>query len=144
LLLFYLSCHSVCSLVLARVWMSDVFTVVSPAWSWNKNPEIDPSFASTTARSFPWIPTWDPHQGYIIQRFIDAHLHIVVYPWHKCHQVVELRKKVRPPYQHQPTLTDSLLFRKAVLIVPDSKELFEFHHEQIVRLNQSQNQEPLV
>jgi hypothetical protein len=28
---FHLSCHSVSSLVFARVWMSDVFTVVSPA-----------------------------------------------------------------------------------------------------------------
>jgi hypothetical protein len=41
------------SLVLARVWMSDMFTVLSPAWSWNKAPEIDPSSGSISAHSFP-------------------------------------------------------------------------------------------
>jgi hypothetical protein len=37
--------------------MPDVFTLISPAWSWNKVPEIDPSFSSTY--SFRWIRTWD-------------------------------------------------------------------------------------
>jgi hypothetical protein len=52
-------CHSVSRLVLAQVWMSDAFTVIIPTWSWNKGPEIDPSFASTLVCSFPWIPTCD-------------------------------------------------------------------------------------
>jgi hypothetical protein len=42
-LLFHLSYHSISSLVLAQVWISDIFTVVSPVRSWNKVPQIDPA-----------------------------------------------------------------------------------------------------
>jgi hypothetical protein len=51
------------------VWMSDVFIVVNPAWSWNKVLEIEASFASTSAGSCPWIPTWD-----------RIHIRVILYP----------------------------------------------------------------
>jgi glucose-6-phosphate-specific signal transduction histidine kinase len=61
----------------------------------------------------------------------------------KIHQVEEeLLKKVRP--RHNPTLTDNLPFEKAVCIVLDLMDFFEFHHTQIVRLNNNRNQELLV
>jgi hypothetical protein len=96
----------------------------------------------------PEYLTQDPRSNYRKQRFIDAlqtHLHTIMYAWHKCeiHQVeVKLHKKVRPRYHL--TLADNLPLGKAVRIVSDSMELIEFHHEQIVRLNQSRNQESLV
>jgi hypothetical protein len=49
----------------------------------------------------------------------------------------KLRKKMRPRYH--TTLADNLPFGKAVRIHPDSMELIELHHEQIVRLNQSRS-----
>jgi hypothetical protein len=70
---FHLSCHYVSSLVLARVQMSDVFTVVSATWSWNKVPELNHSFASTSIDLFVFLDThmgWDPHQGYNESRLI--------------------------------------------------------------------------
>jgi hypothetical protein len=68
---FHLSCHYVSSLVLARVQMSDVFTVVSPTW--NKVLEIDHSFGQYIIDLFVSLDThmrWDPHQGYNESRLI--------------------------------------------------------------------------
>jgi hypothetical protein len=55
---------------------------------------------------------------------------------------VEIHKKIRSRYH--PTLTNNFPFGKAARSISDSMEFLESHHEQLVGLIQSRNQEPRV